>query len=42
MTKDVDDRPVVYVNANNYYFNITHSATFEDIIFDGINAFANF
>ena len=42
MQRDVDDRPVVHVDANNFYFNITFSATFQDIIFDGINAFASF
>eukprot|EP00347_Sterkiella_histriomuscorum_P022241 403331176 len=33
-------RPKVYVNHKNNYFNITGSATFENIIFSGINAFA--
>jgi hypothetical protein len=36
-SSSADERPVVYVNSNNFYFNITKSATFEDIIFDGIN-----
>ena len=35
-----DKRPVVYVNSPNVYFNITKSALFQDVIFDGINAFA--
>ena len=35
-----DELPVIYVNSNNYYFNITKSAEFKDLIFDGINQFA--
>ena len=30
----------VFVNSNLFYFNITGSATFEDILFDGINQFS--
>ena len=33
-------KPVVYVNGANFYFNITKSAVFENIVFDGINQFA--
>lgn len=35
----VDHRPVIYVNGAEFYFNITKSAIFEDVIFDGVNAF---
>ena len=32
-----DQRPVVHVNSNEYFFNITNQAEFKDVIFDGIN-----
>ena len=31
------DMPVVYVNQNDNYFNITKRAEFHNLIFDGIN-----
>ena len=37
-----DDRPVIHVNSHNFYFNVTYSASFEDVIFDGVNSFARF
>ena len=37
--KTHDERPVIHVNGPDFYFNITKSAVFEDVIFDGINAF---
>lgn len=41
MDEVVDDRrPVIHVNSPAFYFNITKSAIFQDVIFDGINAFA--
>ena len=35
-----DERPIIHVSSSDFYFNITKSAEFEDLIFDGINAFA--
>ena len=35
-----DERAVVHVNSAAFFFNITRSAVFEDLVFDGINAFA--
>lgn len=40
MKNGKDQRPIVYVNDASFYFNITKSAVFENLIFDGINAFA--
>ena len=37
--KTHDERPVINVNGPDFYFNITKSAIFENVIFDGINAF---
>ena len=42
MEQGVDDRPIIHINSPNFYFNITLSATFEDVIFDGLNSFATF
>lgn len=39
-TAKTDERAVVHVNAPEFYFNITKSAVFQDVIFDGINAFS--
>jgi len=36
----IDERPIVYVTSPSFFFNITKSAVFKDVIFDGINAFA--
>ena len=33
----VDPRPVIFVNQNDLKFNITKSAEFYDVVFDGIN-----
>jgi len=30
---------VIYVNSNDFYFNITKSAEFSNVVFDGINQF---
>lgn len=38
--KDRDERAVIHVNNPKFYFNITKSAQFNDLIFDGINSFA--
>ena len=35
------ERPIVYVNAPNFYFNITKEAIFEDVIFDAVNTFGH-
>ena len=35
------ERPIVSVNAPNFYFNITKEAIFEDVIFDAINTFSH-
>ena len=35
----IDERPIIHVNSNDYLFNITKSATFMDVVFDGINSF---
>jgi hypothetical protein len=35
-----DQRPVIHVNSPAFYFNITKYAVFQDLVFDGINAFA--
>jgi len=37
---DNDDRAVINVNSAGFYFNITNTATFKNVIFDGINSFA--
>ena len=39
--KEKDNRPVVYLNSPDFYFNITKSLVVEDVIFDGINAFGH-
>jgi hypothetical protein len=39
LNQEIDYRPVIYVNGPQFYFNITKSAIFQDVIFDGINAF---
>ena len=36
----VDQRPVVYVNAPGFYFNVTKSLVVENVVFDGVNQFA--
>jgi hypothetical protein len=35
-----DQRPIIHVNSPAFYFNITKYAVFQDLVFDGINAFA--
>jgi hypothetical protein len=37
-----DEKPTIKVNSPNIYFNITHFAQFENIIFDGSNMFGRF
>jgi len=39
ITPEHDHRAVIYVNIPEYYFNITKSSVFKDVIFDGINQF---
>jgi len=34
-------KPIIYIKSPHFYFNITKSATFENIIFDGIDAFSH-
>jgi hypothetical protein len=36
-----DNRPKIHVTDSSIYFNITKTALFKDIIFDGIHSFAN-
>ena len=40
LSATVDQRPVVYVNAPGFYFNVTKSLVVENVVFDGINQFA--
>lgn len=37
----VDTRPVLHLNHPTFNFNITRSAVFQDVIIDGLNAFAS-
>ena len=34
-------KPTIYIKSPHFYFNITKSAAFENIIFDGIDAFSH-
>jgi mitochondrial fission protein ELM1 len=34
-------KPVVYVKGSNFFFNVTKKATFQDLVFDGIDAFSH-
>lgn len=36
-TTEIDERPIMFVNSNKFYFNVTKSLYIEDVIFDGIN-----
>jgi len=37
-----DERAVVHLNSQNFYFNVTNFLTIEDVKFDGINGFSHF
>ena len=33
-------KPIINIKAPYFYFNITNSASFENVVFDGIDAFS--
>ena len=40
-TSGKDERAVINVNSNSFYFNVTKSLTISDVKFDGINSFSH-